>query len=224
MRRRGLRGLRVGNLKYAFGCPSKINHVRDAGVRLALQANLDSSNSATQASRSKSSTCNSAGCRPSRIASTISGASSVSRRNLTDVEFPDPLDLRQIVDRRVLALVQHPPPPECPLQRLHHRIVDPRPRRPLGSIRRHHQLPPAALSECQRDVNGDRSRRPPRSSSASRRCPPDCPPRPVPARRVRSVAAGPRRRASAHRPVRPAAARSALLNRGKSSSHMWGIR
>ena len=47
--------------------------------------------------------------------------------------------------------------------------------------------------------------------------PPACCPRPpAPARRARSAAAGPRRRASVYRPARPAAARSAPARRGRA--------
>ena len=68
----------------------------------------------------------------------------------------DTLRPGQVLERRVHARVQHLPPPERPRQRLDHRVVDPRPRRPLRAVRRHHQLPPAALSERHRDVDGDR--------------------------------------------------------------------
>ena len=45
------------------------------------------------------------------------------------------------------AVVQHLPPPERPRQRLDHCVVDPRPRRPLRPVGRHHQLPSATLPD-----------------------------------------------------------------------------
>ena len=60
----------------------------------------------------------------------MSGASSVSRSTRLDVGRRDALRPRQILERRVHARVEHLPPPERPRQRLDHRVVDPRPRRP----------------------------------------------------------------------------------------------
>ena len=124
-----------------------------------------------------------------------------------DIGCVHALSPSQLLKRGMHTSVQHLPPPERPRQRLDHGVVDPRPRSPLRSVRRHHQLPPAALPERKRDMAGDRlavgrDRRP--------RTPPPscCPPLPAPARRARSASTGPRRRASVGRPARPAAARS----------------
>jgi hypothetical protein len=99
---------------------------------------------------STSSSCNSASCRPSRIASTISGASRVSRRAWLTEVLPIPLLFARSSLGCVHAGVEHLPPRECPRQRLDHGVVDARPLRPRRAVRRHHQLPPATLPEGNR--------------------------------------------------------------------------
>ena len=47
-------------------------------------------------------------------------------QDATDIGRMDGLCPRQILERRVHALVEHFPPPECPRQRLDHRVVDAR--------------------------------------------------------------------------------------------------
>ena len=161
----------------------------------------------------RSSSCNPAGCRPLRIASTMSGASSVNRSAPADIGRVHALCPSEVLHRRVHFRRPTFPPPKCARQRLHHRVADPRPRRPLRPVRRHHQLPPTTLPERQRDV--DRDGLPvgryrclfhaaalllPATSRAS-------PPSPFGRSR-------PPRRASAHRPARPADARSAPARQG----------
>ena len=109
-------------------------------------------------------------------------------------------------------------------QRLHHGVVDPRSRCPLRPVRGHHQLPPAALPQRQRDVDGDRLAVSRDRSRGFTLPPSGCPPLPVPARRARSAAAGPRRRASARQPARPATERSALARPGRALSPRPALR
>ena len=70
-------------------------------------------------------------CRPSRTASTMSGASSVSRSTRLSRRCDAPSRAAPAPrSSRTHALIQHPLPPERSRQRLDHRVVDARPRRP----------------------------------------------------------------------------------------------
>src|SRR5687767_13964205 len=55
--------------------------------------------------------------------------------DFADVRLPDPLACRQVRDRCIHAVIEHPPPPERPRQRLDHGVVYPRSRRPIGAVR-----------------------------------------------------------------------------------------
>ena len=73
----------------------------------------------------KSSSCSSAGCRPSRIASTNSGASSVNRRIRLASDGATPFARARSSSVACTPPVQHLPPAKRPRQRLDHGVVDP---------------------------------------------------------------------------------------------------
>ena len=94
----------------------------------------------------------SSGWRLSRIASTISGASSVSRSTRLRYDrliFSAARELRQV---RIVPALQYPLPPVRPGQRLDERAVDARPRVLGRAVGRDHELPSAALPDGGRRV------------------------------------------------------------------------
>ena len=85
-----------------------------------------------------------AGCRPSRIAFAISGASNVSSRpRQTSGGFTPFARAKssRVASTPVSNIFRHR---NASASALTHRVVDPRPWRPRRAIRRHHQLPPAS--------------------------------------------------------------------------------
>ena len=97
------------------------------------------------------------GCRPSRIASTISGPSRVNRQDAADIASVDLLRRRDLADGGITSVVQHPLPAERAGQRLHHGRVGTRGDRgrrgtPGGSDNR---LPPRPWPDRQRHAHGD---------------------------------------------------------------------
>jgi hypothetical protein len=89
------------------------------------------------------------GCRPSRMASTMSGARPVSGEQPADVGVRDPLLLRKVSDRLSLTSLDLPPPAVRSNQRLDQRLVAARfPCRDRHTLRRHDQL--SAPRRCSR--------------------------------------------------------------------------
>ena len=103
-------------------------------VREGAKPRLRCRSQSTGNGSSKAGRARSAGCRPSRIASTMSGASSVSRSSAAEVAALDPLRRRHLADRGVAPLVQQPLVPERPRQRLHQRRIGARRQGRLAAV------------------------------------------------------------------------------------------